>query len=139
MNLTSAEVAGRVRPRQKPTPPSRSHWLGGALAFSPLSRLISECSAEVNPGRCPLSISAGGPVVDVARDLGASAQSIYMWRRQDRIDKGREPGPSSAEKAELTAAKKRIAELETELAIHRQASELIGKVLPPKGGPRPSR
>jgi hypothetical protein len=49
-----------------------------------------------------------------------------------RIDRGREPGLSSAEKAELTAAKKRIAELETELAIHRRASELIGKLLPPK-------
>jgi transposase len=84
-------------------------------------------------------VDAGRPVAEVARDLGISAQSIYTWRRQDRIDKGREPGLSSAEKAELTAAKKRIAELETELAIHRRASELIGKLLPPKGGTRPSR
>jgi transposase len=50
-------------------------------------------------------VDAGRPVVDVARDLGISAQSIYSWRRQDRIDKGREPGLSSAEKAELTAAR----------------------------------
>jgi transposase-like protein len=75
----------------------------------------------------------------VARDLGISAQSIYVWRRQDLIDKGLEPGLSSAEKAELTAAKRRIAELETELAIHRRASELVGKVVPPKGGSRRSR
>jgi transposase len=84
-------------------------------------------------------VDAGRPIVDVARDLGISAQSIYTWRRQDRIDKGVEPGLSSAEKAELTAAKRRIAELETELAIHRRASELIGKVVPPKGGTEPSR
>jgi hypothetical protein len=57
-----------------------------------------------------------------------------MWRRQDRIDKGLQPGLSSVEKAELAAANKRIAELETELAIHRRASELLGKVVPPKGG-----
>ena len=84
-------------------------------------------------------VAAGRPVVDVARDLGISAQSIYTWRRQDRIDKGAQPGLSSAEKAELTAAKRRIAELEAELAVHRRASELLGKVVPPKGGSRPSR
>ncbi len=84
-------------------------------------------------------VDAGRPVVDVARDLGISAQSIYTWRRQDRIDKGLEPGLSSAEKSELTAAKRRIAELEAELAIHRRASELLAGVVPPKDGSRPSR
>ncbi len=84
-------------------------------------------------------VEAGRLVGDVARVLGISALSIYTWRRQDRIDKGLEPGLSSAEKSELTAAKRRIAELETELAIHRRASELLGKVVPPKGGSRPSR
>jgi transposase len=84
-------------------------------------------------------VESGRPVVDVARDLGISAQSIYVWRRQDRIDKGLEPGLNTAEKSELTAAKRRIAELEAELAVHRRASELLGKVVPPKGGSRPSR
>lgn len=84
-------------------------------------------------------VEAGRPVVDVARDLGISAESIYTWRRQDRIDRGLQPGLTSAEKAELTAAKRRIAELETELAIHRRASELLGKVVPPKGGTKRSR
>ena len=84
-------------------------------------------------------VAAGRPVADVARDLGISAQSIYTWARQDRIDKGLEPGLASVEKAELTAAKRRIAELETALAIHRRASELFGKVVPPKGGSRRSR
>ncbi len=84
-------------------------------------------------------VAAGRPVGDVARDLGISAQAIYTWRRQDRIDKGLDPGLSSAEKSELTAAKQRIAQLEAELAVHRRASELLGKVVPPKGGSRPSR
>jgi transposase-like protein len=38
--------------------------------------------------------------------LEISEQSIYVWRRQDRVDKGLIPGLTSAEKAELTAAKK---------------------------------
>ena len=84
-------------------------------------------------------VAAGRPIADVARDLGISAQAIYTWRRQDRIDKGREPGLTSGEKSELAAAKQRIAALEAELAVHRRASELLGKVVPPKGGSRPSR
>ena len=76
----------------------------------------------------------------MSRGTSGSARSRSTpWRRQDRIDKGLQPGLSSLEKAELTAAKRRIAELETELAIHRRASELLGKVVPPKGGTKRSR
>lgn len=67
------------------------------------------------------------------------AETIYAWRRQDRIDQGLAPGLTSTEKTELAAANKRIAELEAELAIHRRASELLGKVVPPKDGSRRSR
>jgi transposase-like protein len=84
-------------------------------------------------------VASGRSVADVARDLGISGESIYTWRRQDRIDRGLAPGLTSAEKAELAAAKRRIAELEAELAVHRRASELLGKVVPPRGGSRPSR
>ncbi len=42
-------------------------------------------------------VEFGRPVVDVARDLGINAQSIYVWRRQDRIDKGLEPELSTEE------------------------------------------
>ena len=54
-------------------------------------------------------IDAGRKVADVARDLGISSQTIYNWRRQDRIDRGLEPGLSSGERPELLAAKRRIA------------------------------
>ena len=84
-------------------------------------------------------LESGRKVADVARDLEISDQTIYAWRRQDRIDKGLEPGLSSVEKAELAVARKRIVELETELAIHRRASELLGRVVPPKGGSKRSR
>jgi transposase len=82
--------------------------------------------------------SPAARVADVARDLGISEERVYAWRRQDRIDRGLVPGLTSTEKAELAAAKRRIAELEAELAIHRRASELLGKVVPPKGDTRPS-
>lgn len=42
--------------------------------------------------------------------------TIYTWRRQARIDAGLEAGVTTSEQAELAAAKRRIRELETELA-----------------------
>jgi hypothetical protein len=45
-----------------------------------------------------LDLLAGGrKVVDVARDLELSDQTIYNWRRQDRIDRGLQPGLTTAE------------------------------------------
>jgi hypothetical protein len=43
-------------------------------------------------------VEAGRPIAEVAQALGISAQSIYTWRRQDRIDRGLLPGLSSPEK-----------------------------------------
>jgi transposase len=70
-------------------------------------------------------VEAGRPIAAVARALGISDQSIYIWRRQDRIDRGLELGLTSPEKTELLAAKCRIAELETELRAMRRAMELV--------------
>ncbi|HET6752500.1 MAG TPA: hypothetical protein VFH23_00950 [Jiangellaceae bacterium] len=52
-------------------------------------------------------------------------QTIYRWLRKDRIDRSLEAGVSSAERAELAAAPKRIRELEAELEVHRRATELL--------------
>jgi transposase-like protein len=84
-------------------------------------------------------VESGRSVADVARDLDISTETIYARRRQDRIDRGLAPGLTSSEKTELAAANKRIAELEAELAVHRRASELLGKVVPPKDGSKRSR
>ena len=83
-------------------------------------------------------LATGRKVADIARDLGVSEQAIYGWRRQERIDRGLEPGLSSLERAELAAAKRRIRELEAELAVHRRAAELLKETSNPKGGSRPS-
>ncbi len=83
-------------------------------------------------------LATGRKVADVARDLGISEQAIYGWRRQERIDRGLEPGLSTQEQAELAAAKRRIRELEAELAVHRRAAELLKESTDPKVGSRPS-
>ena len=84
-------------------------------------------------------LAEGRSVASVAHDLDVSDQTIYNWRRQDRIDRGEQPGLTTAEKAELAAAKKRIAELETELTIARRAVDLLKEEASPKGGTRRSK
>jgi hypothetical protein len=84
-------------------------------------------------------VAAAKTVAEVARLLEVSDQSIYSLRRQEQIDRGELPGPSSIEREELRAAKRRIRELETELAVHRRAAELLKESGPPRGGSRRSQ
>lgn len=84
-------------------------------------------------------LAEGRSVASIAHDLGISDQTIYTWRRQDRIDRGEQPGLTTVEKGELSAAKKRIAELETELKVARRAVEVLKEEVSPKGGTRRSR
>jgi transposase len=79
-------------------------------------------------------LRSGRPVAEVARLLEVSDASLYIWRRQDRVDRGEIAGVSSTEHAELAAARRRIAELEAELAIHHRAAALLKAVVLPKGG-----
>jgi len=84
-------------------------------------------------------LADGKSVASIAHDLEISDQTIYSWRRQDRIDRGLQPGLSTAENAELAKANRRIADLETELAVSRRAIEVLKVETRPKGGTRPSR
>ena len=84
-------------------------------------------------------IEAGKPVAEIAAQLGITAQTVYNWRNQDQIDRGVRVGISTTESVELTAARKRIRELETELAVTRRANELLKAQSDPKGGGRSSR
>ena len=83
-------------------------------------------------------IEAGKPVAEIAVQLGITAQTVYNWRNQDQIDRGIRGGMSSSESAELTAARKRIRELEIELEVTRRANELLKAQSDPKGDGRSS-
>ena len=81
-------------------------------------------------------VKAGRSVSEVAADLGVSTQAIYNWPRQEQIDAGLRPGTTSTDNAELVAARRRIAQLEAELAVARRAAELLREAVPPKGASR---
>ena len=84
-------------------------------------------------------VEGGRKVSEIASELGVSEQTIYVWRRQARIDAGLETGVTTSDQAELGAAKRRIRELEVELAIHRRATELLKEKSDPKGRSRRSK
>jgi transposase-like protein len=82
-------------------------------------------------------VRSGKPVQRTAYELGISAGCLHNWLKQDRIDRGEIPGRTTIESVELRAARKRIRELETEVAILRQSGKFLGPERPhPKGSTR---
>ena len=98
-------------------------------------------------------VDAGRPVKVCCRLLGEQSypspivpndgirpeQTIYNWRNPEIIDTGQKPGLSPIESAELAAARRRIAELESGLAIATRSTELLKSVVLPKGGSKRSK
>ncbi len=79
-------------------------------------------------------VRSGKQVKQTAYELGISAGCLHNWVRQDQIDRGERSGVTTSESGELRAARKRIRELETDLAIVRQAAKFLDQDKPhPKG------
>jgi transposase-like protein len=80
---------------------------------------------------------AGTRVKQLAATFAISEATIYTWRKQERIDRGELDGLSTDQAIELAAAKRRIRQLETELAVSRKVNEVfLDQHLPPKGSTR---
>jgi putative transposase len=77
-------------------------------------------------------VRAGRPVRVIATELGLAEATVYRWKAQDLIDRGLKPGTSTSEQGELAAARQRIKELETELALVKQAAKLFEEGVRPK-------
>jgi putative transposase len=77
-------------------------------------------------------VRAGRPVRVVAAELGLAEATVHRWKAQDLVDRGIKPGLSTIERGELAAARRRIQELETELALVKQAAALFEEGVRPK-------
>ena len=97
------------------------------------------------PSRYPVEVRrqvveltrSGTRVAQLADTFGMTQASIYSWLKQDRIDRGEAPGLSTEGQMELAATKRRIRQLETELAVSRKVNEVfIEQNLPPKASTR---
>jgi transposase-like protein len=97
------------------------------------------------PSRYPVEVRkqvvelarAGTKVSQLAETFGMTQASIYSWLKQERIDRGEAPGLSTEGQMELAAAKRRIRQLESELAVSREVNEVfLEQNLPPKASTR---
>lgn len=70
-------------------------------------------------------VRAGQAATTAAVELGVSAAVIHNWVRPDQIDRGERPGVTKPESIEMSKARKRIRQLEEEVAILRTASKLF--------------
>jgi transposase-like protein len=75
---------------------------------------------------------SGTRVAQLSATFGMTETTIYNWIKQDRIDNGELEGLSTDQALELAAAKKRIRQLETELAVTRKVNEILDQKLAPK-------
>jgi len=80
---------------------------------------------------------SGTRVKQLAATFAISEATIYSWTNQDRIDRGEIEGLSTDQAMELMAAKRRIRQLETELAVARKVNEVfLNQDLAPKASTR---
>src|SRR5271156_5820020 len=79
-------------------------------------------------------LRSGEAVAAIAAETGVCQATLFRWKRQALIDAGFIEGTPSVEAHELAAAHKRIAQLEAELVLTRDACELFDgqAVVPPK-------
>ncbi len=80
---------------------------------------------------------SGTRVKQLAATFAVSEATIYNWTKQDKIDRGEIEGQSTDQAMELTAARRRIRQLETELAVSRRVNEVfLNQDLAPKASTR---
>lgn len=80
---------------------------------------------------------SGTRVAQLSQTFGMTETTIYNWIKQDKIDRGEIEGLRTDQALELAAAKKRIRQLETELAVARKVNEIfLDQDLAPKGSSR---
>jgi transposase len=68
---------------------------------------------------------SGTKVAQLVATFGMSEAAIYNWLRQEQIDRGEISGTSTDMALDLAAAKRRIRQLETELAVSRRVNEVF--------------
>lgn len=80
---------------------------------------------------------SGTKVSQLSATFGMSEATVYNWLRQEQIDRGEISGTSTNMALDLAAARRRIRQLETELAVSRKVNEVfLEQGLPPKGSTR---
>jgi transposase len=89
----------------------------------------SRYSPEFRRDAVELARTSGQTIKAIARDLGVSAESLYNWVKQDRIDRGEGASGelTTAEKQELSRLRRENAQLRMEREILKKAAAFFAK------------
>lgn len=80
---------------------------------------------------------SGTRVAQLSETFGMTEATIYSWVNQEKVDRGEVEGQSTEQALELKAAKRRIRQLETELAVSRKVNQVfLDQELAPKAPTR---
>ncbi len=80
---------------------------------------------------------SGTRVKQLAATFAISEATVYNWTKQDKIDRGEIEGLRTDQAVELAMAKRKIKQLETELAVSRKVNEVfLNQDLAPKASTR---
>ncbi|WAP52913.1 transposase [Arthrobacter sp. ATA002] len=87
-----------------------------------------------------IRLRQGESVVSISAETGICQGTLYRWKHQALVDAGIKEGTPSPDASDLVSARKRIRQLEEELAIVKAASALFDQteVVRPKGKPQSS-
>ncbi len=76
---------------------------------------------------------SGTRVKQLALTFAISEATVYNWTKQDKIDRGEIEGLRTDQAVELAMAKRKIKQIETELAVSRKVNEVfLNQDLAPK-------
>ena len=111
---------------RKPSAPAGT-GPGVASATPHQGRTQAPYPAEFRAEAVRLARSRTAPLVQLARDLGISQDTLRVWVRRAAIEAGDRAGATSEEQAELHALRRRVRELEEERELLKKATAFFVK------------
>lgn len=88
----------------------------------PVRRRRTTYTPEYKADAVAMVLDTGRTIAEVARGLGIGDQTLGVWVKQTRIDRGQREGLSSEERAELVRLRRELAKVTEERDLLKRAT-----------------